>query len=97
MAQPIRYLLFYLDLPFDEILLKAGQNPHDLEIIKNAHTYGTMDLPYLVHGTKCIQSFFAIFIYLCTTTGREDLLGSNLEERTFVREVFYNFLLAKKQ
>lgn len=75
MAQTIRYILFYLHIPFNEVLLKQGQDLLSLEVLKERKITEKVDLPCLIHGELVIQDAFAIIRYLCTKSLREDLLG----------------------
>ncbi len=66
MAQTIRYLLFYLDLPFNEILIKIGEDPASLDVVKNSKLKGDLELPCLVYRENLITDCFAIIRHLCT-------------------------------
>ena len=89
MAQPIRHLLEYLGLPYDDIHLNSD-NPNNwfrdaFEAIRWKCLFP--NIPYLEDEGFVLSEPIAICKYLCRKVGRNDLLGTSIEDRARVDEL----------
>ena len=82
LAQPIRYLLYYLRVDFQEIHLKlCGGIEQESAKLPNKIQLDPCQMPYLLHEGLVINEIFPIVFYLCQRFERTDLLGRTLEEK----------------
>jgi len=82
-TQAIRYLLEYLQLPYEE--KRYGENwqewfTQDKINLPNAFP----NLPYVKDGDKCITQSETIYLYLAKKAGRSDLFGKNDDDQIAV-------------
>lgn len=75
-AQVIRNLLEYLQLPYQENTISFSQEEIQ-DIIK---TFENVPLPSLKDGDETILEVIPICKYLCRIAGRNDLLGKSLKD-----------------
>jgi len=83
-GQPIRNLLEYLNIPYQEKLYSSMD-----EWSKEKATLKSdfPNLPYLIDGDKIITESEAIQLYLALKANRADLLGATPEERVHIAQV----------
>jgi len=79
-AQALRYLLEYLQLPYEE--KKYDVNDWEEWSEKDKKTLPTAfpNLPYLKDGEKVVTETETIFLYLCKKAGRKDLFGKTEDD-----------------
>jgi glutathione S-transferase len=80
MAQPVRHLLEYLGLPYDDVHLPSD-NPNNwfrggFEEIRKRCLFP--NLPYLEDSNFVVSEPIAMCKYLCRKAGRDDLLGNSI-------------------
>ena len=84
LAQPIRYLLEYAELPYEEVLYEQGDAPnYSVDCwtsVKNTIGLDFPNVPYLIDGEQKMTDVLAIMVYLCTEYAPE-LLGTTIEEK----------------
>ena len=83
--QPIRNLLFYLELPFLEIHLGDEEQKRSLPEEAVASLKGVRidrsSLPLLAFEGMLIYDIYPIMAFLCRRFKREDLLGCDIRQR----------------
>jgi glutathione S-transferase len=67
-AQPIRHLLYHLEVPFEEVA-------HELSKDNEVEVGFNIGLPMLEDGEVCIHEATAIMVYLCRRFERAELVG----------------------
>ncbi|CAK60972.1 unnamed protein product (macronuclear) [Paramecium tetraurelia] len=87
LAQPLRYLVEYLGLPYEE---KRYLKPEEwfgglCETPFNIHVL--VNLPYIKDGQKYVYEIAALYVYLAHKANRADLLGSTPDEQVAVAQV----------
>ena len=101
LAQPVRYLLEYVEHPWEDVTYEQGNSPeYSIECwtsVKNSLGLDFPNIPYLLddnHDVK-ITDTLAIMIYICTVYAPE-LLGSTIEVRAET-DIIYSHLKDAKQ
>jgi len=84
LAQPIRYLLEYIEHPYEDVMYEQGDAP-DYSIaswteVKNNLGLDFPNMPYLIDQDVKLTDTVTIMIYLATAYDKE-LLGTTVEER----------------
>jgi len=79
-AQPVRYLLEYLSIPYEEKRYEIQNATEWFEKDKHELKHPFPNLPYLRDGERIITETEAIYQYICKKANRKDLLGANEEE-----------------
>ena len=84
LAQQIRYLLEYIEHPYEEVLFEQGDAPsfsiQSWTSVKDTLGLDFPNVPYLIDGEVKLTDPLAIMIYLCNAYAPE-LLGSSPEQR----------------
>jgi glutathione S-transferase len=77
LAERIRLLLEYVQIPYDEKVFTPETRPEWFETLKPEYVKKNpaANLPYLLDGDKLITETGAIMVYLCHKANRTDLLG----------------------
>ncbi len=85
--QPVRYLVHYLNLPYEEVHLNDSATKNSSEYVKNALRGKKIDsssLPLLVHNGLFIYDTHPIMTYICRVFNGLDLLGRNIRQRVTI-------------
>ena len=84
-AQPIRNLLAYLNLTYED----KHYNDRDEWFNKDKPKFkgDFPNLPYLIDGDKQISESQAILVYLSLKANREDLLGTTNEDKVHIAQI----------
>jgi len=88
-AQPIRWLLHYHNIPFEDKQYKDRAKWFDTE--KQALNSDFPNLPYLQDGDIVITETVAVLQYAAYKTGNKDLLGKNTLDSIKIAQL-YSFL-----
>ena len=101
LAQPVRYLLEYIEHPWDDVTYEQGDAPtYSIECwtsVKNTLGLDFPNIPYLIDPNENVNitDTLAIMTYLCTQYAPE-LLGSTIEVRAET-DMLYSHLKDAKQ
>mgnify|MGYP001016252542 CR=1 FL=1 len=86
--QAVRYLVSYLNLPYEEVHLNnESATKNSSEFVKSALRGKKIDstsLPLLVHNGLFIYDTQPIMTYICRVFNGQDLLGRNIRQRVIV-------------
>nr|BAP16535.1 glutathione S-transferase [Paramecium caudatum] len=97
-AQPVRYLLEYLEVPYEEKRYSTQQEWEEDYSKDPIKSHILANLPYIKDQDKWIYESQALYIYLAHKAKKPELLGSTPDEEvsvfqvTGVLEDFYRFL-----
>ena len=84
LAQQIRYLLEYIEHPYEEVLFEQGDAPsfsiESWTSVKDTLGLDFPNVPYLIDGDVKLTDPLAIMIYLCNAYAPE-LLGSTPDQK----------------
>ena len=84
LAQQIRYLLEYIEHPYEEVLFEQGDAPsfsiESWTSVKDTLGLDFPNVPYLIDGDVKLTDPLSIMIYLCNAYAPE-LLGSTPEQK----------------
>ena len=84
LAQQIRYLLEYIQHPYEEVLFEQGDAPnYSIEqwtTVKDSLGLDFPNVPYIIDGDVKITDPLAIMVYLCHSYAPE-LLGQDIKQK----------------
>lgn len=87
LAHPIRYLLEYIEHPYDDVMYEQGDAPqYSIESwtsVKNKLGLDFPNMPYMIDGDVKITDTIAIMVYLCHKYAPE-LLGDTPKQKAEV-------------
>jgi len=87
LAHPIRYLLEYIEHPYEDVMYEQGDAPsYSIECwtsVKNELGLAFPNMPYMVDGETKLTDTIAIMVYLCHKYAPE-LLGNTLKQKADV-------------
>lgn len=101
LCQPIRNLLYYLQVPFED--RRLDRNSIDtLQLDKLESTFNSglpsfQDKESGLDGSVSISDSIAIAIYICKRYNSMGLLGENIQKRAKVNEVLFKYWMEKKK
>ncbi len=83
-VQPVRYLLEYLQLPYEEKRYDLAS--YEDWFVKDKPNYpgDFPNLPYMKDGERFVSETEAIYRYICYKSGRKDLLGKTEDDEITV-------------
>ena len=84
LGQPIRNLLTYLGLKFED---KRFNSPEEWQAARSTLNTDFPNLPYLKCGDKVLTESDAIFLAICLHHKGEHLLGTSVEERVAIAQL----------
>jgi Glutathione S-transferase len=79
-AQPLRFLLEYLGIPYEEKRYEIKDAMDWFAKDKHQLNHPFPNLPNLKDGERIVTETEAIYQYICKKANRKDLLGANEEE-----------------
>ena len=90
-AQPIRYLLVYIEHPFEDILFEQGDAPEFSNEcwlnVKNELGLAFPNLPYMIDGEVKLTDTAAIMVYLSHHYAPE-LLGTTVKQKAEINVLY---------
>ncbi|CAK57521.1 unnamed protein product (macronuclear) [Paramecium tetraurelia] len=87
LAQPLRYLVEYLGLPYEEKRYLKPEEWFGGLCQAPFNTHVLVNLPYIKDGEKYVYESAALYVYLAHKANRPDLLGSTPDEQVAVAQV----------
>lgn len=87
LAQPIRLLLAYTETPFQEVVYDFAEKQRWFDEDKKNIGFDFPNIPYLIDGDLKLTESSAIMKYLVKRSGKNELLGKNLQDEGSVESI----------
>lgn len=87
LAQPIRLLLAYTETPFQEVVYDFAEKQRWFDEDKKNIGFDFPNIPYLIDGELKLTESSAIMKYLVKRSGKNELLGKNLQDEGSVESI----------